>query len=307
MNQIEEQQFKYLSNLLDPISVLDFFEKYFEKDYLKIRVNNKIIFDDTLSALSDILDRENLRWPEVRLVNDGAQIQKEEYTFSYLYNNRFEFRDIIDKDSIDNYYKSGSSIVITHAHKLSKMIKNTNLTIGNDFGLDTHINIYITPPNSQGYKLHFDTHDVLVLQLSGSKMWEVYNNVGLPPKDTNFMEHLSLCDDKVKKEVKLMQYDLLYLPRGTFHNVFTGNEHSVHATIGIIPRTISDCMKEKIDNGSFGSELERSITNWNRLSIFPNMAKQKTIDGIYDILCESGETMKKQRTTGATFLEKLTK
>ena len=33
------------------------------------------------------------------------------------------------------------------------------------------INAYITPPENQGFAAHYDTHDVFVLQVSGSKRW----------------------------------------------------------------------------------------------------------------------------------------
>jgi ribosomal protein L16 Arg81 hydroxylase len=31
-------------------------------------------------------------------------------------------------------------------------------------------NIYLSPPNAQGFGTHFDSHDVFVLQVAGSKI-----------------------------------------------------------------------------------------------------------------------------------------
>ena len=32
-------------------------------------------------------------------------------------------------------------------------------------------NVYLSPPNAQGFGTHFDSHDVFVLQVAGSKIW----------------------------------------------------------------------------------------------------------------------------------------
>ena len=36
------------------------------------------------------------------------------------------------------------------------------------------INAYITPPENQGFAAHYDTHDVFVLQVAGSKRWTIH-------------------------------------------------------------------------------------------------------------------------------------
>ena len=47
------------------------------------------------------------------------------------------------------------------------------------------MNVYVTPANSVGFVSHFDSHDVFVLQLYGSKNWRVYDHppVILPAND----------------------------------------------------------------------------------------------------------------------------
>ena len=40
-------------------------------------------------------------------------------------------------------------------------------------------NAYLTPPGSQGFAVHSDTHDVFVFQTAGSKQWEVHTPDGV--------------------------------------------------------------------------------------------------------------------------------
>jgi len=37
-----------------------------------------------------------------------------------------------------------------------------------------HANAYLTPGNTSGFTPHYDTHEVLVLQLAGTKHWRIY-------------------------------------------------------------------------------------------------------------------------------------
>ena len=36
------------------------------------------------------------------------------------------------------------------------------------------MNAYLSPPSARGLELHFDFHDVFVLQLDGAKRWRVW-------------------------------------------------------------------------------------------------------------------------------------
>jgi len=78
-------------------------------------------------------------------------------------------------------------------------------------------NAYITPPNAQGFSRHADEHEVLVLQIEGSKLWRVYPENGEP------------C------EIELTPGSLLYLPRGLQHEAETRGIASIHITLGISP------------------------------------------------------------------------
>ena len=37
------------------------------------------------------------------------------------------------------------------------------------------LNVYLTPPSSQGFTAHYDAHDVFILQIAGSKHWRLYD------------------------------------------------------------------------------------------------------------------------------------
>ena len=54
-------------------------------------------------------------------------------------------------------------------------------------GSRAQTNIYLTPPDAQGFAARWDTHDVFVLQVAGRKQWTVYDaKVTLPLKGQAF-------------------------------------------------------------------------------------------------------------------------
>jgi hypothetical protein len=91
------------------------------------------------------------------------------------------------------------------------------------------------------FDIHWDGHDVLVLQMEGSKHWAVY---GLA---SNLIERTAKSDtsevpEKPLWERTLRKGDALYVPRGWWHKAVTADEPSLHLTIGIRRRTYLDLL-----------------------------------------------------------------
>lgn len=95
-------------------------------------------------------------------------------------------------------------------------------------------NIYLTPPNSQGFAPHYDDIEAFVLQIEGKKEWLLY-----PPR--NGSEHLPResspnFQENELGEPALQQIlqpgDMLYFPRGWIHQARTvEDQHSLHITL----------------------------------------------------------------------------
>jgi hypothetical protein len=102
------------------------------------------------------------------------------------------------------------------------------------FECPTHANLYLTPPGSQGFNPHYDTHDVFVVQLEGNKHWRLY---GTPKPLPTADDRARITRDMVgavTQEFRLSPGDLLYMPRGLVHEAFTPDDcSSLHLTVGI--------------------------------------------------------------------------
>jgi hypothetical protein len=114
-------------------------------------------------------------------------------------------------------------------------------------GHGVQANAYFTPRGSQGFAVHHDTHDVLVLQVAGEKRWLLYEPLlELPLKHQRYSaslgEHGEPTDDLL-----LRAGDSLYLPRGWLHQAETSATDSLHLTIGIAAHSWLDAAREALE------------------------------------------------------------
>jgi Cupin superfamily protein len=83
-------------------------------------------------------------------------------------------------------------------------------------------------------------HDVLVLQVLGSKIWHLYEGFVVPPREIlrNKDKALAIDDLLTPTDLRLEAGDVLYLPRGRVHAAETTSEPSIHLTVAIHPPTL---------------------------------------------------------------------
>jgi ribosomal protein L16 Arg81 hydroxylase len=107
-----------------------------------------------------------------------------------------------------------------------------------ELGANGMINLYCSWRGRQGFDSHFDKHDVFAFHITGEKLWRIYEN-----RYDNPIEHAAFQTipqayfdankGAVKHEILLRPGDLLYLPRGTYHDALAVSEACIHLSCGI--------------------------------------------------------------------------
>jgi len=103
--------------------------------------------------------------------------------------------------------------------------------------------------------VHYDDHDLIVVQLLGEKRWYVANSSDLPntwrgiPSDTVELGSHTSFD--------VRPGDVVYLPRGTLHSV-TSDGESLHLSIGFTPLTLREALIAALDQLSDVDETLRA-------------------------------------------------
>jgi lysine-specific demethylase/histidyl-hydroxylase NO66 len=82
----------------------------------------------------------------------------------------------IDRGAVADRYRGGATIVLNQAHQFDpKLARLCAVAWRYVFSSHVQTNIYLTPPNAQGFRTHYDNHDVLVIQVEGEKAWRLYD------------------------------------------------------------------------------------------------------------------------------------
>ena len=94
--------------------------------------------------------------------------------------------------------------------------------------------------------VHFDDHDLLVVQLRGTKRWYVSNRPSeLPNTWTSIPKSAPQLGPHDTVDVR--PGDLMYLPRGTWHSV-DSDSGSLHVSIGFTPLTLREAVIAALDH-----------------------------------------------------------
>lgn len=157
----------------------------------------------------------------------------------------FQFFNIDDLLKCEEAYKEGYTVALRGMEFRFKCIAAIANGLASIFGQPSvGVNMYLTPPNSQGLARHVDDHCVFVFQLFGTKQWTVFSqpNVQLPRLYSPDSLHDAEVENSVTecRKILLREGDILYIPRGVLHEACTENGGpnesaacSLHLTLGI--------------------------------------------------------------------------
>ncbi|MGP0058666.1 MAG: cupin domain-containing protein [Beijerinckiaceae bacterium] len=166
-------------------------------------------------------------------------------------------------DMVTRAYVNGRTIVLNGLQRRIKAIQTLAGCLECHFGSRIHANAYLTPANSQGFDPHYDTHDVFILQVAGSKCWKVGGQpIRFPleefPLQRADAETFRCSDDAA--EFVLNKGDILYIPRGIVHEARATTDASLHLTIGNDPVTLLDLARAALCSAAVADEqLRRPI------------------------------------------------
>lgn len=230
-----------LSRLLDDVSFEVFFNVYFEKKWLHQKGgNSKFESLFSIEDLNNVLFSQKLFAPAFRWVNSGL----DEFPKSNLY--CLKDSNTIDPIKFVKGFDEGHTLAMAGIHNHHQKMREFCHSLENELGHPFQTNFYLTPKESKGFKPHWDTHDVFVLQLEGKKIWRIFENgKALADKNLTF-EVDGFEPGAVAAEFEMEKGDFLYIPRGITHAAYTEDSYSLHITIGWLGYTWSQLLIESI-------------------------------------------------------------
>ena len=131
----------------------------------------------------------------------------------------------------------GATLVLNDIDQLTPELSSFARAMEEALGAKMQANLYLSSKRKQGFKVHFDPHDVFAVHVMGEKTWMVFDGraedpIAHPVFNDLPAEHQEAAKGKLWKEVRLKPGHLLYLPRGQYHYALADEEPCAHIAWG---------------------------------------------------------------------------
>jgi lysine-specific demethylase/histidyl-hydroxylase NO66 len=215
-----------------------------------------------VDLLWDDLLRRGTRQPGFRVVRAGVTVPGVDLTRRAGIGNT-DLHDVIAPNQVIARYRGGDTVVLQGLHhtdrQLAKVANNLALALDHP----TQVNAYFSPADARCLDLHFDYHDVFVVQLGGQKRWRIWEPL---PRTVNPIKgQHTIAKPRFEElgdpllDLTLTAGDCLYLPRGFPHSAETVDEASEHLTIGLVAVTWQRVVRKAIDADVAAGRLSNAL------------------------------------------------
>jgi ribosomal protein L16 Arg81 hydroxylase len=190
----------------------------------------------SLDILDSMLSKTNI-WNNKNFIMmlDQKKLNYGDYSSIIMETTGNNYRPDVNK--VENLVARGASIILNEIEKHNKNLLKIaddlqNLTNGRCQG-----NLYFSMASHQAFGPHFDLHDVFAIHFEGEKVWNIYENIEKNP--INHPAFKLSSEDRRNRagniidQVTLRPGDLLYIPRGQYHDALASKNGAIHIAFGL--------------------------------------------------------------------------
>jgi hypothetical protein len=180
--------------------------------------------------LDRVLRQHRLDFPRLRLALDGEVVPAHTYT-EMVQTRRTGLVPRVLSAPFAEHLRAGATLVLDSVNELVDQVGDLAARLEHDLRERIQVNLYAGWGTTHGFDVHWDDHDAFIIQISGRKRWRLHGltrpsplqrDVELPPKP----------EGEPLEDFLLEDGDVLYVPRGHWHDVSAVGEESLHLTIG---------------------------------------------------------------------------
>jgi hypothetical protein len=231
-----------LAEILEPCAPGEFLDSLWGVNVLHVRGRaRRFAHMMPWTLLSEILSRHRLDFPRLRLVRDGKPLPVAEYLLHTTSARRKTSIPKLKHAELARRLREGATLVLDAVDELSEPIEALAKNLELFFREHVQVNLYAGWQSARGFDLHWDDHDVFILQVSGRKSWSVYG-MTRPFPLVNDIERAEKPTCAPLWQGTLKDGDLLYIPRGWWHVAEPLAEPTLHLTVGVHNRTGIDLL-----------------------------------------------------------------
>ena len=272
------------NNFIEPLD-----NKFFSNNFGKKYVHKKNFINDansvvSLEILDDMLSKSNI-WnnKNFKMMLDQKTLNYNDYSSLSIDVSGSNNRPDVEK--VQRLVSKGASIILNDIEKYNtKLLKISDelqrLTQGRCQG-----NLYFSMASHKAFGPHFDLHDVFAFHFEGEKVWNIYENIEDSPINHPVFKISS--EERIKRAGKLIDQvtlkpgDLLYIPRGQYHDALASKNGAIHVAFGLTyfkPIDLMSSLWEKFILNNFMRKDVQLNPNKNDLKVMLDKFSKEIAD-----------------------------
>lgn len=254
-----------LAALLAPVTPERFFAEHHDRAPLHVR-GEPGKFASVLSwrGINRLLDMTHV-WTgtSLKLVMDSQTVPPEAYCA------RTQGRDgapVLQPEArrVREWVARGASIVMNDVDSLTPGLAAVSEALEAAGLGKSQANVYISWRSHKAFRTHYDTHDVWAVQVEGEKSWNIWEGraewpIPHPVFRGQKQEHHDAARGTLRGVVLMKPGDLLYLPRGWYHDALAEDAASVHVAYGVHAPLGMDLLNILVERALHDAEFRKPL------------------------------------------------
>ena len=238
-------------DLVAPVTPETFLADYHRKRFLHAPGDaaraGRVMDWETFSGLLDMTALWSAE--SMKLVLDGRNLLADEYCRPGR--NRDGGRvNAVDPERVAELMGDGATVVLDLIETLTPGLRATTAALEMATGAMISCNAYCSRKAHAAFPAHFDTMDVYALHIAGEKTWRIYEGCFEHPiQQSGYdypsfpQEHHDEAKGALAAEITLTPGDLLYIPRGLYHEALASSDACLHLSFGTTEATGLDLLR----------------------------------------------------------------
>ena len=253
------------ADLIAPVSPQDFFAAIAGKKPVHIPGSpDKFAFAMSWDLMNAILNQSAIWTPQtLQLVLDKVVLRPDLYAIDGMMRDGGRAQTV-DFNKVRALIRQGASLVLNEIETLTPGMKRIAEILGTIPGGKVQGNLYCSWQKRQAFDVHFDTHDVFAMQVTGDKVWRIYQRHFKDPINHPAFKARDAAFHQANKGALLMEFtmrpgDLVYIPRGFYHEAMAESDSTVHMSFSVVTMIGLDVLSMLFEQGVMDEAFRQSV------------------------------------------------